>query len=74
MDDLERRIEQLPEEEELAAIRPDLDGEAVMAYLGIAAGRDAGQALKFLLDLRLDEGQLGVEEATKRLAASWAAR
>jgi poly(A) polymerase len=74
MDELEARIEELAEEEELAAIRPDLDGHAVMAHLGVAPGPVVGQALDFLLELRLDEGPLGDEEAYRRLDAWWAGR
>ena len=66
-DDLERRIAELAEQEELDAIRPDLDGEEIMAILGIKPGPQVGQAYKFLLNLRLDEGALGKEEATARL-------
>lgn len=66
-DDLERRIAELAEQEELDAIRPDLDGEEIMAILGIKPGPQVGQAYKFLLNLRLDEGALGKEEATRRL-------
>lgn len=66
-DDLERRIAELAEQEELDAIRPDLDGEEIMAILGIKPGPQVGQAYKFLLNLRLDEGALGKEEATAHL-------
>ncbi|MFF2050882.1 CCA tRNA nucleotidyltransferase [Leifsonia sp. NPDC058194] len=71
-DDLEQRIRELQEKEELDAVRPDLDGQQVMHILGITPGRDVGRAMKFLLDLRLDEGPLGEEEATRRLLAWWA--
>lgn len=74
MDDLEARIATLSEAEELAAIRPDLDGEQIMAHLGIGPGRQVGDALKMLLELRLDEGPLGEDEALRRLDAWWAAR
>jgi poly(A) polymerase len=74
MDELEERIATLMAAEELQAIRPDLDGNAVMARLGIRPGRDVGAALDFLLELRLDEGPLGPEEAGRRLDAWWAAR
>ncbi|MFT6973276.1 MAG: poly(A) polymerase [Pontimonas sp.] len=73
-DDLESRIEQLSQQEELDQMRPDLDGEEIMATLGIAPGRDVGQAYRFLLELRLDEGELGTQEATKRLLAWWSER
>jgi poly(A) polymerase len=74
MDQLENRIAELATEEELAAIRPDLDGHAVMERLGIGPGPAVGEALAFLLELRLDEGPLGAEEAGRRLDAWWAAR
>ena len=74
MDDLEARIDELAAAEELKAIRPDLDGNQVMAHLGVAPGRDVGDALKFLLELRLDEGPLGEDEAYRRLDAWWAER
>ncbi len=73
-DDLEDRIAALSEQEELAAIRPDLDGEQIMQILGIRPGREVGEAYRFLLELRLDEGALGTDEATRRLAAWGAAR
>ena len=61
MDDLETRIAELREQEELDSIRPPLDGRQVMAYLGVPPGRVIGDALDYLLDLRLDEGP--IEEA-----------
>lgn len=70
-DDLERRIAELTEQEELNSIRPDLDGEQIMAILGLKPGPIVGQAYKYLLNLRLDEGALGPEEAERRLRA-WA--
>ena len=74
MDELEARIVDLREREELAAIRPDLDGNQVMAHLGLGPGRDVGAALEFLLELRLEEGPLGEQEATRRLDRWWAER
>ena len=74
MDELERRIEELRRQESLDAIRPDLDGNEVMAQLGVPPGRVVGEALAFLLELRLDEGPLGPEEAGRRLDEWWAAR
>ncbi len=73
-DDIERRIAELAEAEEMAAIRPDLDGEQIMQILDLRPGREVGQAYEFLMNLRLDEGPLGQEEATKRLVAWWRAR
>ncbi len=74
MDDLEARIAALAEAEELASIRPELDGRAVMEHLGLAPGRDVGDALAFLLDVRLDEGLIGEDEARRRLDEWWSAR
>ncbi len=72
MDELEHRIADLRQRESLDALRPDLDGTQVMALLGVPAGPVVGRALGFLLELRLDEGPLGEEEATRRLLAWWA--
>jgi len=71
MDELEARIEELAAREELASIRPDLDGRAVMEHLGIGPGPRVGEALAFLLELRLEEGPLGPEEAARRLDLWW---
>lgn len=73
-DDLEQRIAELSEAEELAAIRPDLNGEEIMEILGIPAGREVGEAYNYLLNLRLDEGPLGAEVARERLLQWWANR
>jgi poly(A) polymerase len=74
MDELDARIAELREQEELRSLRPDLDGNDVMARLGIPPGRDVGEALAFLLELRIEEGPLGAEEAGRRLDAWWAGR
>jgi poly(A) polymerase len=73
-DDLENRIAQIAEAEGIAAVRPDLDGEQIMSILGLKPGREVGEAYRFLLDLRLDEGPLGAEEAERRLCEWWADR
>ena len=73
-DDLERRIAELAAQEELDAIRPDLDGGQIMQILGIAPGPVVGEAYKFLLNLRLDEGSLPEEEAKARLLQWWEQR
>ncbi|MER7609312.1 CCA tRNA nucleotidyltransferase [Nocardioides sp. NPDC127503] len=73
-DALEARIERISEEEELAALRPALDGNQIMSLLDIPPGRDVGAAYKFLMDLRLDEGILSEDEASKRLLDWWAER
>jgi poly(A) polymerase len=72
MDELEARIAELRQQEELDALRPDLDGNQIMALLGIGPGRAVGQALHFLMELRLDEGPLGEEAAAARLREWWA--
>lgn len=74
MDELEARIEELRAQEELAAIRPDLDGKAVMDLLGLPPGPEVGRALDFLLEERLEHGPLAPEEAEARLRAWWAER
>jgi poly(A) polymerase len=71
-DSLEERIEVLAEEEELASIRPDLDGDEIMRVLGIPPGPLVGRARNYLLELRLEHGPLGPERATQELLA-WAA-
>jgi poly(A) polymerase len=73
-DDLERRIERLQQEEELAAIRPDLDGTQIMEILGIGPGREVGAAYKFLLEERMEHGPPGEEAARAALLAWWADR
>ncbi len=73
-DDIERRIQELAEQEQLDAMRPELDGNRIQEILGIGPGREVGQAYRFLLDLRLDEGVLGEDAAEERLRAWWAAR
>jgi poly(A) polymerase len=73
-DDLEQRIRELAEREEMAAVRPDLGGEQIMAILGVRPGRAVGEAYRFLLEQRLDDGPLSEEEATRRLQAWWAGR
>jgi poly(A) polymerase len=74
MDDLEVRIAELREQEELDSLRPDLDGKQVMTILGIEPSRVIGEALEMLLQARLDEGPLGEAEATARLRQWWATR
>jgi poly(A) polymerase len=72
-DSLEERIAQLSEAEELASIRPDLDGNQIMEILGIGPGRGVGEAYRFLLELRLDNGPMSTDDATAALR-DWAAR
>ena len=70
-DDLERRIADLAAEEELARIRPDIDGNEVMRVLGVPPGPVVGRALAHLLELRFDRGPLGRDAAVAELLA-WA--
>jgi poly(A) polymerase len=71
-DHLEERIAQLAAQEELRRIRPDLDGREVMAELGVPPGPIVGQALAYLMELRMQAGPLGREAALARLR-DWAA-
>lgn len=71
-DDLEERIARLSEQEELASIRPDLDGNQIMEILGIPAGPLVGTAYQYLLELRLDRGPMSYDEAREALVA-WSA-
>ncbi|WP_065572030.1 CCA tRNA nucleotidyltransferase [Microbacterium oleivorans] len=73
-DDIETRIAQLAEQEQLEAMRPALDGNRIQEVLGIRPGREVGEAYRFLLDIRLDEGVIGPEVAEQRLRDWWAAR
>lgn len=67
MDELEERISELAAKEELLRLRPALDGNDIMEHLKVGPGRVVGEALKFLMELRLDEGELNRETAVKRL-------
>ena len=73
-DELEARIDELRAQEELDAMRPDLDGNQIMEVLGIGPGPEVGTAYRYLLGLRMDEGPLGAERAAEALRAWWAAR
>jgi poly(A) polymerase len=69
-DELEERIARLAEEENLAAIRPPLDGNQVMEHLGVPPGPLVGEALTYLLEVRMDRGPIDEEEAY-RLLDEW---
>jgi poly(A) polymerase len=71
-DELEARIARLSEEEELAAIRPDLDGTQIMEILDIPPGPTVGAAYRFLLEQRLDHGPMSADDARAALLAWWA--
>jgi poly(A) polymerase len=73
-DDLEARIERLAAQEELQAMRPDLDGNQIMQTLGIRPGREVGEAYRYLLDLRIEHGPLGEARAREELLAWWSTR
>ncbi|MGN8553300.1 UNVERIFIED_CONTAM: CCA tRNA nucleotidyltransferase [Microbacterium sp. SLM126] len=73
-DDIERRISELAAQEQLDAMRPALDGNRIQEVLGIGPGREIGEAYRFLLDLRLDEGIVSEDDAERRLREWWAAR
>ena len=71
-DGLEQRIAELSEQEELARLRPELDGNEIMRVLRVPPGPVVGRARNFLLELRITEGELGQERATQELLR-WAA-
>lgn len=73
-DRLEQRIAELAEQEDLARVRPDLDGNEIMRLLDIPAGPQIGEAWRFLKELRLDRGPLTTDEATAELLAWWNSR
>jgi poly(A) polymerase len=73
-DDLEARIAKLREQEELDALRPDLSGEEIMQILDLKPGPEVGKARNFLMEMRLEEGPLGAEEAKSRLLQWWSER
>ncbi|WLQ41965.1 CCA tRNA nucleotidyltransferase [Streptomyces laculatispora] len=70
-DALEERIAQLQDKEELDAIRPDLDGNEIMQILSVGPGPVIGKAYAFLLELRLENGPLGHDEAVAELKKWW---
>ncbi|AFJ38096.1 MULTISPECIES: CCA tRNA nucleotidyltransferase [Mycobacterium] len=73
-DRLETRIAELAAQEDLARVRPDLDGNQIMELLGIPAGPQVGEAWRFLKELRLERGPLNTDEATAELLAWWRSR
>ena len=74
MDELESRIMALAAQEELKAIRPEMNGMQVMEHLGVEPSPVVGEALSHLLEIRLDEGLVGDDEIRRRLDAWWQAR
>ncbi|WP_030736067.1 CCA tRNA nucleotidyltransferase [Streptomyces sp. NRRL S-31] len=73
-DGLEDRISQLKEQEELDAIRPDLDGNQIMEILEVGPGPAVGKAYKHMLELRLENGPMGHDAAVAALKEWWAAQ
>ena len=73
-DDLENRIAELREQEELDSLRPDLSGEEIMKILGLKPSREVVEARDYLMELRLEEGSIGPEAAKERLLAWWSSR
>ncbi len=73
-DDLEARIAELAAKEDLARVRPDLDGNEIMRLLDIPPGPQVGEAWNFLKELRLDRGPLSHEDAVAELLAWWNAK
>ena len=74
MDSLEARIEQLRQPEDLDAQRPALDGVQIMELLEIGPSRAVGEALDFLMQIRLDEGEIDPADAARRLREWWITR
>src|SRR5699024_5030321 len=73
-DDLEKRIVELAQEEELKAIRPDLDGNEIMEILGLAPGREVGAAYKRVIEARMEKGPMERDEAVAELKEWWQAQ
>jgi poly(A) polymerase len=71
-DGLEQRIAELSEQEELARLRPELDGNDIMRILGVPPSPVVGRANRYLLELRINQGELGRERVTQ-LLLDWAA-
>jgi poly(A) polymerase len=71
LDELETRIAQLAREDAVKAERAEISGDEVMSHLGIGPGREVGQAMRYLLELKRAEGVLGEEEILKRLDQWW---
>jgi poly(A) polymerase len=74
MDELEERIADLKEREQLEKLRPALDGNAIMGHLGIDPGPLVGEAWNHLLELRIEQGPMSEEEAREALDVWWAKR
>jgi len=73
-EELEWRIDELAEQEELNSLRPHLDGTEIMAVLGLKPGREVGEAYKFLLEHRTDHGPIPHDDAVELLRQWWTDR
>lgn len=74
LDRFEVRIARLAREQAAAEVRPEMNGDEVMAHLGLEPGPEVGQAMNFLMELRRTEGELGDDEVRRRLHRWWAAQ
>ena len=72
VDNLEARIAELREKEDLEAIRPDLDGNEIMQILGLNPGPEVGKAWAYLKNLRIEQGPMEHDEAVAALQNWWA--
>lgn len=70
-DELEERIAEIQEKEDLARVRPDLDGNEIMQILDLKPGPEVGQAWNYLKELRLEHGPLERDEAIAKLREWW---
>jgi poly(A) polymerase len=69
IDELELRIEDLAQREELDKIRPPIDGNDVMRHLGLKPSRRVGEIMNMLLERRIEDGPYTEEEAYAMLDA-----
>ncbi len=74
VDELEARVDELEEREQLEAMRPAIDGNAIMRHLGLEPGPLVGEAWAHLLELRLEHGPMEDADAFAALEAWWAQR
>jgi len=74
VDELEARVDELREQEQLEAMRPPIDGNAIMRHLGVPPGPVVGEAWQHLLELRLEHGPMSEEAALAALDVWWEGR
>jgi poly(A) polymerase len=63
IDDLEERIVELRQREQLDSLRPPIDGRQVMEYLGIEPGPKVGEVMDMLYEYRIEQGPYSESEA-----------